>query len=205
MAVPTANPTNRVIAGPTDDVQFHHLVLQQPEAPFRPAFGRRGQSECDQSRLGRSVKDALPGGRRRMLMLQGTFEASFDQPLPGSGNRVDAGVQRGGDLTIAPSFAVVRGIRLQQDACPQQLSRGVLALVDRRSQLLSFLVAELHNVFLDGDLFPGHESAPLLGREHRVRDRPQNQGRESLASRLEFTGPMAPTDRIRSLTWCLLC
>ena len=78
-----------------------------------------------------------------MLMLQGTFEASFDQPLPGSGNRVDAGVQRGGDLTIAPSFAVVRGIRLQQDACPQQLSRGVLALVDRevscsRSSSLSF-------------------------------------------------------------------
>jgi hypothetical protein len=70
-----------------------------------------------------------------MLMFQRPFEASLNQPLTGSGNSVDTGLQRCGDLTVAPSFAGVRGVGFQQDACPQQLSRAVRALIDRRIRL----------------------------------------------------------------------
>ena len=120
-----------------------------------------------------------------MLMFQGTFKASFDQPLTGSGNGIDAGVQRGGDLTVAPSFTGVRGIRLQQNACPEQLSRGVPALIDCRNQLLTFLVAELHDVFfLTAISFLVTNPLRCRGRDHRVRDWPRNQGRGALDFRL---------------------
>jgi hypothetical protein len=34
--------------------------------------------------------------------------------------------------------------------------------MDQFVELFSLLVAELHDVFLYGDLFPGHESAPSM-------------------------------------------
>ena len=47
-----------------------------------------------------------------MLMLQRPFKPSLDQALTGSGNGVGTGFQRGGDLTVAPSVAGVRGVGL---------------------------------------------------------------------------------------------
>ena len=96
-------------------------------------------------------------------MLQSIVQAFFNQALAGSRDRIDAGFQRGGDLAVAPSLAGVRGVGFQQNACFQLLPRRVLSLLDHRVQLVTFLVAERDDVFFDGDHFPGHESAPLLG------------------------------------------
>src|ERR1019366_1752491 len=98
-----------------------------------------------------------------MLAGQGSFEPFFHQSLTGPGNRVDTGIQSGRDLAVAQSFAGFRGIRLQQDTVLQQLLRGVFTPTDQIVEPFSLLLAELHDVFLYGDLFPGHESAPSIG------------------------------------------
>jgi hypothetical protein len=54
-----------------------------------------------------------------MLAGQRGVEASLHQLLTRAGNGVDAGVQRLGDLAVAPGFAALRGVGLQQDACLQ--------------------------------------------------------------------------------------
>jgi len=43
----------------------------------------------------------------------------------------------------------------------QQLG-GTLAFADQRVEPIAFLHVEPDHVFLDGDLFPGHESPPSL-------------------------------------------
>ena len=98
-----------------------------------------------------------------MMALQRTVQAFFNQTLTGSGDRIDAGRQGGGDLAVAPSLAGVRGVGFQQDTRFQLLARRMLSLVDHRAQLVSLLIAERDDIFFDGDHFPGHESAPLLG------------------------------------------
>jgi len=105
-----------------------------------------------------------------MMPPQGTIQAFFNQALAGSGNRIDAGGQSGGDLAVAPSLAGVRRVGFQQDTRFQLLPRRVLSLLDHHVQLIPFLIAERDDIFFDGDHFLGHESAPLLGRGHRVRD-----------------------------------
>jgi hypothetical protein len=87
-----------------------------------------------------------------MVTLQRAFNAFLDQTLACPGDRIDAGVERGGDLTVAPALSGVRGVGFQQDASLQQVPRGVFVLIDRRIELLAFLVTELHDVFFDGDL-----------------------------------------------------
>jgi hypothetical protein len=105
-----------------------------------------------------------------MMARQSTVKAFFNQALAGSRDRVDTGCQRGGDLAVAPSLTRVRGVGFQQDACFQLLPRRVFSFPDHRVQLVPLVIAERHDVVLDGDRFPGHESAPLSGRGHRVRD-----------------------------------
>jgi hypothetical protein len=67
-----------------------------------------------------------------MLAGQDGLEAFLHQLLPGPGNRVDAGIQGGGDLAITPSFAGLGSIGFQQDARPHQLTCTVFALMDQR-------------------------------------------------------------------------
>ena len=57
-----------------------------------------------------------------MLADKHGIEAFLHQLLAGPGNGVDAGIERGGDFTIAPSSASPRGISLQQNARLGQLS-----------------------------------------------------------------------------------
>src|SRR5450756_27261 len=129
-----------------------------------------------------------------MMTLQGPIKAFLDEPLAGSGNRIDTGLQGGGDLAVAPCFAGVRGVGFEQDACFQEHARGVFALSDRRVQLLPFLIAELHDVFLDRDLFPGHEATPLLVAE------PSSQ-RLTAESRTRGTRTDSDDSRGRAIGW----
>src|ERR1700759_689956 len=97
-----------------------------------------------------------------MLAKQGGLKPVFDQPLARPGDRVDTGLQRRRDLAIAPARTTLRGVSFQQDAGLQQLLCRMFPAMDKGSELLSFLIAECHNVLLYRDLFSGHEPAPSL-------------------------------------------
>jgi hypothetical protein len=109
-----------------------------------------------------------------MLADKDCVEAFFHQLLAGPSNGVDAGIEGSGDLAVPPSFASRRGISLQQDACPGQLSGWVFTHTYQRVEPLPLLIAELHHVPLLGNLFRAHGSSPTL-RSYRARDLPQNQ------------------------------
>src|SRR5205807_7449610 len=81
---------------------------------------------------------------------------------PGPLHGGDAGVQRPGDRAVAPAFARIRHVRLQEDARLRQQLRRALAGADQIVELIALLRTQPDHVFLDGDLFPGHESPPSL-------------------------------------------
>jgi hypothetical protein len=90
------------------------------------------------------------------------YEPLLDQLAPGPLDSGDAGVQRRGNPAVAPAFAELRYVRLQQDAGLRQQLGGTLALADQLVELGAFLRAQPHYVLLDGNLFPDHESPPSL-------------------------------------------
>src|SRR3977135_1923650 len=100
-----------------------------------------------------------------MLANQGGLEPFFDQPLARPRDRVDTGLQRRRDLAVAPALTTVRGVGFQQDPGLQQLLCWMVSAMDKRSEMLSLLIAQCHYVFLYRDLFPGHQSAPSAATE----------------------------------------
>jgi hypothetical protein len=78
-----------------------------------------------------------------MLADQDGGEAFFHQLLARPSNDVDAGVEGGGDFAVSPSFASLRGIGLQQNACLGQLSGRVLTRTDQHVELFPLHIAEL--------------------------------------------------------------
>src|SRR5271167_2915897 len=90
------------------------------------------------------------------------IEAFFHQLLAGPSNGVDAGIEGDGDFAVPPSFASLRGISLQQNACLGQLPGRVLTGTYQRVEPFPLLIAELHHVSLLGNLFRGHEASPSL-------------------------------------------
>ena len=79
-----------------------------------------------------------------MLAGQHGLEPFLHQLLAGPGDGVDAGIQGRGDLAVAPCFAGLRGISLQQDACLASACRAgclpvwISVLSRSRSSSLSF-------------------------------------------------------------------
>ena len=97
-----------------------------------------------------------------MLVGQGRLKASLHQSLAGSGNRIDGGLQRAGDLVVTPALASLGGIGLQQDSSSHRLACTVFAATDQRVQLFALRSAELHDVLLYGNLFRSHDSSPVV-------------------------------------------
>ena len=95
-----------------------------------------------------------------MLAGQHSLKPFLDKLLARSGDGCQAGIERRSDLAVTQCFTALRGIRLQQDACFHQLLRWMLAGMDQAIKLLSLCRAELHDLFLYGDFFGGHESGP---------------------------------------------
>ena len=116
-----------------------------------------------------------------MLADQDGLKPFFHQLLAGPGNRIGAGIEGLGNLTVTPSVATFRSVSLQQDACLAQQPGRVFADMDQRVEPLPLLIAELHDVLLYGTLFRGHDASPSL-RSHRFGDSPQDQGRGALAA-----------------------
>src|SRR5271166_2559530 len=74
----------------------------------------------------RGVENSRPGGVGVVLALQRRLEPLLDQLLTRASDIVDAGVQRSRDGAVAPPFARLRNIGLQQDARSRQDLRRVL-------------------------------------------------------------------------------
>src|SRR5260370_20327276 len=90
------------------------------------------------------------------------MEAFLDQVEAGAVDSGDAGVQRRGDPAVAQAFARIRYVRLQEDPRLRQQLGGTIAFADQLVESIAFLRVEPDHVFLDGNLFPGHESPPSL-------------------------------------------
>jgi hypothetical protein len=67
-----------------------------------------------------------------------------------------------GNPAVAPTFARIRHVRLQENARLRQQLRRTLTFADQLIELGTFLRGQPHYVLLDGDLFPGHESPSSL-------------------------------------------
>src|ERR1700683_4796856 len=121
----------------------------------------------------RLIENPRPGGIGIVFAPQPRLEPLLDQLAPGPLDSGDAGVQRRGNPAVAPAFAELRYVRLQQDTGLRQQLGGTLALADQLVELGAFLRAQPHYVLVDGNLFPDHESPPSLpcsDRESEVAD-----------------------------------
>jgi hypothetical protein len=97
-----------------------------------------------------------------MLVGQRRFEPLLHQSLAGPGNGVDGGIQRTGNLAVAPALAGLGDIGLQQNTRLHQLTCTVFAGTDQWVEPFALLVAELHDVLLYGHLLRGHVSSPMV-------------------------------------------
>ena len=143
-------------------MQFDNLLLEQAQTPTGETLRGRRECQCDQLCFRRAVENAWTGGIRIVFTGQHRLEPFLDQLAPGPLDIGNAGVQRRGNPAVAPAFARIRHVRLQEDARLRQQLRGTLAFADQLLELGAFLRCQPHDVLLDGDLFPGHESPPSL-------------------------------------------
>src|ERR1700726_103066 len=143
-------------------MQFDDFILEQAQGPFGVPL--RGWPACqrDQFCFRHAVENPWPGRVRVIFAGQHGFEAFLDQLPPSAKDVGDAGIQRLSDPAVAPTLALLRHIGLQQDAGFRQQLGGTLAFADKIVELRAFIRTQTHNVFLDGNLFRGHESPPGL-------------------------------------------
>ncbi len=102
---------------------------------------------------------------------------TLDESRPETADIVDAGVPRRRDRAVAPTFPRLRHVRLRQDTSLRQQSRRALARVGQSLQPLALVGARPRYIFLDRDLFTGHQSPPPRRRDggdsekhHRFKD-----------------------------------
>jgi alkylation response protein AidB-like acyl-CoA dehydrogenase len=84
-------------------------------------------------------------------------------------DRRGAGLQRLDDLAVTPSLATFGNVGFQQDPRLHQSLRRAFPLPDQRVELLAFLRAQLHDIFLYRNVSRRHDSPPsLLWRRERI-------------------------------------
>ena len=143
-------------------MQFDDLLLEQAQAPMGETLRGRREGQRDQFCFCYAVENPRPGGVGIVFAGQDRLEPFLNQLPPGPLDRGDAGVQRRGDPAVAPAFARIRYVRLQEDARLRQQLGGTLAFANQLVESIALLRVEPDHVFLDGNLFPGHESPPSL-------------------------------------------
>ena len=138
------------------------FIIEQTQAPSGTTFRGRREGQRDQFCFRRAVENPPPGGPRAVFAGQHRLEPFLDQLASGPLGSGDAGVERRGDPAVAPGFARIRYVRLQQDARLRQQLGGTLAYANQLVESIAFLRVEPDHVFLDGNLFRGNESPPSL-------------------------------------------
>jgi hypothetical protein len=156
-------PADRVVADPFDDVQRDHFVFQQPERPSRVALGRRRARQGNELGLAGPVEYRLSSEIRRAFGCQHALYPFFDILLPYPRNRRQTGVEGFGDPAVAPGFAILGRTGFQQDTCPEQLAREMLAASDQRLQPLTLFRRQLHDILLNRYDSHRHRIEPPCG------------------------------------------
>jgi hypothetical protein len=146
-------------------------IFEQHQRTACSSFGRRRAGQGGQLRLGLAIRDAPSGGVRSMMTAHRTVQAFFNQVRRAQAT-VSTLVSKAAaiwrSLNPSSAFEASAFSRMRAFSCSRA---GVPSLPDHRFQLAPLFIAERDGVFLDGDHFHGHESAPLLGRSLRVRER----------------------------------
>jgi hypothetical protein len=163
-------PPDRRVAGTLDDVEFHDLVLQQPQGPARASLGRFGTSQGNQLGFLLAVENPRNRRRRPLLAAQHRLKAFLHQLPAHPVNHRCAGLQRLDDPAVTPAFTRFRDIGLQQNPRLQQALRRVLSFPQQRCKPLAFLATQPHNISLYRNLLRSHD------RLHRPRcDKSESQ------------------------------
>ncbi len=177
-----------------DDVQFDDLLLEQAQTPTREPLDRRRAGQGDQFRLRRPVENPRPGRVRIVFAGQRRRHPFFDQSTPGVADIVNAGVQRRRDRAVAPTFARLRHVRLQQDARLRQrlrrmLAHQIIASSRSRSSALNFTTSHLTEISLP--------ATDHLHRRIAATDEKNTTNSMTLATRFFLCSRLGYSDRTR--------
>src|SRR6202140_5093249 len=80
------------VTGAVDDVEFHNLVLQQPQAPACASLRRFGAGQCNQFSFLLTIKNRGYRRLRALLTAQNRLKALFHQLLARPIYRRGAGI-----------------------------------------------------------------------------------------------------------------
>jgi hypothetical protein len=141
-------------------MQLHDFLFQQTQAPFGVTRRRWPARQRNQLCFRRAIKYPWPGRFGIVFAGQHRLETFLDKSPSRSFDRGDARIQRLGDPAIAPPFASFRNIRFQQNARLRNKLCRAPAPADKLIELVPFLLAQIHDIFLDDTLSCRHESSP---------------------------------------------
>ena len=148
-------PSNGVVAGFLDDVQFDDFLFEQAQSPSGVARRRRPTGQRDQFRFRSAVEN--PGRAEFGLYLR---VSTASNPSSTNCRRVRSIlatlVSRASAIRLSLQPSPPPDIRLRGCA-PSSAIAPTAFPSGSRTQLLALLCAQPHNVFLNGDLFPGRE------------------------------------------------
>src|SRR3984893_14849690 len=154
------NPPDRAVAGTIHNVEFHDLVLQQPQGPTRASLRGFGARQCDQSSFLLTVKNSRHRRPRPLLAAQNGLKALLNQLLACPIHRCSAGLQRLDDPAVAPSFASIRNVGLQQYPRLHQPLCRAFAFADHLVELLALVLAQPHHILLYRNRLASHDRPP---------------------------------------------
>ena len=119
--------------------QFDHLVREQVQCPARTARRRVRAGGRHQQRFLLSGELALGAGAR--LLAQRPLQIALNEPPFGPVDRRAAHTDSGGDLLVRHPC-----VGRQQDLCPLELPRRLLAAGQKRSKFIALVLGQLDTI-----------------------------------------------------------
>ena len=135
-------------------------MLQQPQGPTRASLRGFGARQCDQSSFLLTVKNSRHRRPRPLLAAQNGLKALLNQLLACPIHRCSAGLQRLDDPAVAPSFASIRNVGLQQYPRLHQPLCRAFAFADHLVELLALVLAQPHHILLYRNRLASHDRPP---------------------------------------------
>src|SRR6266851_3731556 len=119
--------------------ELDHRPGQQCQRPARAGLGRVGAGGRHQQRLLLARELAFRPGAG--LLAERGFQVAFDEAALGPVYRRTADGDADGDVFVAGA-----GIGRQEDLCPLELARGMLAAAQQSGEFVALVLAQLHSV-----------------------------------------------------------